>query len=237
MNAIISIAVVAAILLACGIALGRADIRYFRPRWLLLALGLVLAEDTLLTNAYGLLPTMIAGSWNWQGKGLALIALLVIASHRHFGREKVGLTYRQRAGSLAACLPVVVLYLSFFVALALATPNEPVSGQDIAFQLTMPGLEEELFYRGVLLFALNEAFRRRWSFLGVEWGWGALLSSVLFGLAHALSFENGSLAFEPIVFGLTAVPSLLGVWLRERSGSLVLPVIVHNAGNALPMFL
>ena len=101
----------------------------------------------------------------------------------------------------------------------------------------MPGREEELFYRGLLLFALNEAFRRRCNFLGIEWGWGALLSSVLFGLAHGFSFSSGAFAFDPIIFGLTAIPSLLGVWLRERSGSLLLPVIVHNAGNSLPMLL
>lgn len=235
MNAVISIAAVAGILLVCGIALGRADNRYFKPRWLLFAVGLVVAEDALLTNAYGLLPTVIAGNWNWQGKGLALIALLAIASHRQLGWERVGLTYQQRAGSLLACLPVVAAYLLFFFAVALAIPNETVGGEDIAFQLTMPGLEEEMFYRGVLLFALNEAFGRRWRFLGVEWGWGVLLSSILFGLAHAFSLGDGGVAFDPIVFGLTAVPSLLGVWLRERSGSLVLPVLVHNAGNTLPM--
>lgn len=237
MNAVISIATIAAAFLLGGLALGLADKQYFRSRWLLIAVALVIVEDTLLTNFYGLLPALIPGNWNWQGKGLALIALLVIAAYPRFGWKRVGLTLRQRTGSLVTCLPVVAVYFLIFVAVGLAMPNEAVEGEDIAFQMTMPGAEEELFYRGMLLFALNEAFRRRWRFLGIEWGWGALLSSILFGLAHAFSIGNGGFSLNPIIFGLTAVPSLLGVWLRERSGSLLLPMIVHTAGNTLPMLL
>ncbi len=235
MNAINSILMIAAILLLVGLALGLDDRRHFSPRWLLVAIALVVADDAILTNFYGLLPSMIPGRWNWQGKGLALVTLLLVAAHWRLGWVNVGLTLRQRAGSLAACLPVVAIYLGFFFAIGLAMPNDAVGGEDIAFQLTMPGAEEELFYRGVLLFAFNEAFRRRWHFIGIDWGWGAALSSALFGLAHAFGVGNDGVTFDPIVFGLTAVPSLLGVWLRERSGSLLLPIIVHNAGNALPM--
>ncbi len=50
--------------------------------------------------------------------------------------------------------------------IALIFPGNPASGEDIAFQLTMPGLEEELFYRGILLFALDQAFTGRRRFLG-----------------------------------------------------------------------
>lgn len=235
MDAILSIALVAMSLLLVSLGLGLTDQKNFRVRWLLLALALLVAEDALLTNLYGLLPSVVPGDWNWQGKGLALLAMLVIGASPGFGWERIGLTLRQRSGSLRACLPVVAIYLSFFIAVGLVMPNEPVDPEDLGFQLTMPGAEEELFYRGVLLLALNEAFRRRWHFLGIDWGWGALLSSALFGLAHAFSLGSDGIAFDPIVFALTAVPSLLGVWLRERSGSLVLPFLVHNAGNALPM--
>ncbi len=48
--------------------------------------------------------------------------------------------------------------------------SEPASSEEIVFQLTMPGFEEELFYRGILLFALSQAFTDRIRFLGVDWG-------------------------------------------------------------------
>ena len=36
---------------------------------------------------------------------------------------------------------------------------------------------------------------------------------------------------------LTAIPSLLAVWLRLRTGSLLLPILLHNFGNAISLML
>jgi membrane protease YdiL (CAAX protease family) len=154
-----------------------------------------------------------------------------------FGWRKVGVTLAQAPGSLRAALPVMALYCAFFVAIALAFPNDPVSGEDIAFHLTMPGLEEEPFYRGVLLFALDRAFLGRWRFLGVDWGWGALLSCLLFGMAHAFGYSQGQFSFDALTMALTALPSLIAVWVRLRTGSVLLPVVMHNFGNVFPMVL
>src|SRR3546814_14011388 len=102
--------------------------------------------------------------------------------------------------------------------IALAFPSGTASADDVAFQLTMPGLEEETFYRGILLFALYRAFTGRVRFLGVEWGWGAVLSCLLFGMAHAFGFSDGQFSFDPLVVALTALPSFIGVWLTLRTG-------------------
>ena len=101
----------------------------------------------------------------------------------------------------------------------------------------MPGLEEEAFYRGVLLLMLGRAFTARLSFLGVEWHWGAVLSCVLFGLAHAFSFSNGAFAFDPLTMALTGVPSVIGVWLVLRTRSVLMPLLLHNFGNAITFLL
>lgn len=97
--------------------------------------------------------------------------------------------------------------------------RQPASAETIAFQLTMPGMEEETFYRGVLLLSLDQAFRGRVTVLGVDWGWGAVLSCALFGLAHAFGFSDGHFSFDPLTMALTALPSFLGIWLRLRTGS------------------
>lgn len=169
MNGLIGIGGVVAIILACGIAFGLLDRRNFSLPWLIAAAGLIVVNDALLTNLYGLLPRAVGGEWNWQGKTLALAATLAIAALPAFGWSRVGLTLRQHAGSLAACIPVALLYCAFFAALAFAFPPDPASQKTIAFQLTMPGLEEEPFYRGILLFAFDQAFRGRVRLLGVEW--------------------------------------------------------------------
>lgn len=236
MDGLFSIGLVLALLLAAGGAIGFAGRREaFSPRWLLAAAGLVLLNDALLTRFYGRLPDLIPGHWNWEGKILALLATLAVASLPVIGWTRSGLTLRQT--DLKAPLIVVSLYCLLFVGLALASPDDPATAETLAFQLTMPGLEEEAFYRGVLLLVLGRAFTGRVRFLGVDWGWGALLSCALFGLAHALGVSHGKVSFEPLIFALTAGPSLIGVWVRLRTGSILLPVAMHNIGNAASLLL
>lgn len=238
MDGIIGIAGVVAALLFAGGVIGLTQPGRFSLRWLLAAAGLVLLNDLLLTNGYGHIPAFLpSGDWNWQGKALALTATLAVAALPAFDWRGSGLTLRQAAGSLKPALPVALAYLGFFAALALLLPNESASGETIAFQLTMPGFEEEPFYRGVLLFALGRAFTSRVSLLGADWGWGAILSCTLFGMAHAFGYANGGFHFDATTFALTALPSFIAVWLVLRTRSILLPVILHNFGNAITLLI
>ena len=234
MNGLIGILGVGAILILAGVALGLLG-RKVSVRWLVVAVGLVVLNDALLTNGYGLIPRLFPDSdWNWQGKALALAATLLIAASA-FGWRDSRLTVAQATGSLKTALPVALLYIGFFTLIAWLFPNEPATAETVAFQLTMPGLEEEAFYRGVLLLALDRAFPDRRRILGVEWGWGALLSCLLFGLAHAFGYSEGGFSFDPVTMALTAVPSVIGVWLALRTRSILLPVVLHNFGNAITL--
>ena len=58
--------------------LGLFQRRSFDWRWLLVAVGLVVVNNLLLSRLYGLLPGV--GDWNWVGKVLALGGTLAIAS-------------------------------------------------------------------------------------------------------------------------------------------------------------
>lgn len=236
MDGIIGTSGVIALLLLMGGGLALLRPSLFDGRWLLVAALLVLVNDAMLTNVYGLLPDVFRGSdWNWQGKSLALIATLAIAALPAFGWKRSGLTWHQAAGSLKASLPVMLIYMGFFVGLAWAFPSGPASAETIAFQLTMPGFEEEPYYRGILLFALDRTFLARKSFLGVDWGWGAILSCVLFGLAHAFGYSDGQFSFDPLTMALTGVPSIIGVWLVLKTRSVLLPAVLHNFGNAITL--
>lgn len=227
----------AALLLGLGLALGLVRRADFDWRWLLAAVALVAFNNLLLSRGYRLIPAFLGGNWNWTGKALALAGTLAIASLPMFGWRRSGLTLEQQPGSLRAAIPVALLYCAFFLGIALAFSSPPPSREDVAFQLTMPGLEEELFYRGILLLALDQAFRARKRLLGVDWGWGAVLSCVAFGLAHALSYSKGEYSLDLSTMALTALPSFIAVWLRYRTGSVVLPVVLHNFGNAIGMLV
>ena len=237
MNGLIALGGIIFLLLAPGGLIGIADRNRFNVRWLLIAALLVAVNDFFLTRGYGLLPTFVHGEWNWQGKILALVATLAIAALPSFGWRRVGLTLRQRPGSLRAAVPVAALYCVFFVAVRLVFGGSTGTREEVLFQLTLTGFEEEPFYRGILLFTLDRAFTGRVRLLGVDLGWGALLSCALFGLAHAFSYSDGAFSFDPMMMALTAIPSLLAVWLRLRTGSLMLPVVLHNFGNAISLIV
>lgn len=237
MNGVISISAVLGLLLLGGGLIGLLDRKHFDPRWLFVSALLVLINDAMLTRAYGLLPDLVHGQWNWHGKVLALLVTLAIAALPAFGWRRVGLTFRQERGSLVAAIPVAAFYCAFFIVIALVFGGTDGSAEDMAFQLTLPGFEEEPFYRGILLSSLDNAFTARKRLLGVDWGWGALISCALFGLAHAFGYSDGAFSFDAITMALTAVPSLLAVWLRLRTGSLLLPVLLHNFGNAIGLLV
>lgn len=238
MDGIIDLGAVLIILLAFGVFIGLCDLKGFSPVWLIIAAGMVALNDALLTRFYGLLPNLFNTlNWNWEGKLLALAATLLIATLPAFGWKESGLTLAQAPGSLKSAVPVLVIYCAFFLALALTSSGGKTDAEAIGFQLTLPGFEEEPFYRGVLLLALDRAFTRRVRWLGVDWGWGAVVSSCLFGMAHALDYDHGHFSFDAATMAMTALPALIGVWLRLRTGSVLFAVIMHNFGNAISLLV
>lgn len=233
MDGLIALGGILAMLLAVGGLIGGADRRHFRFGWLLVAAGLVAIDDAMLTRFYGSLPDWLPGERNWQGKLMALAATLAIAALPAFGWRRLGLTLAQAPGSLRSGLAVSAIYCAIFLGLAAVFPNDPPQVENTAFQLTMPGLQEEPFYRGVLLFALDRAFTGRVRMLGIDWGWGAILSSLLFGLAHAFSYGAEGFSLDPLTLLLTGGPALIAVWVRVRTGSVLLPILMHDFGNTV----
>ena len=236
-DALISVLAIIGGLLVVGTLLGLLDRKNFRPAWLLVAGAMFFINDLALTHFYGLLPELVGDDWNWTGKLIALAITLAIAAHPAFGWERSGLTLKQKPGSLVPALIVSAVLAALFVYFALTSDDGGASTETFAYQLTMPGLEEEPFYRGILLLALYEALRGRVRALGIAWGWGALLSCALFGMAHAFGFQDGGFEFDLMTFLLTGVPSLVLVWLRERTGSVLIPILLHNFGNSIGHFV
>jgi membrane protease YdiL (CAAX protease family) len=207
--------------------------RSFNLRWLVIALAVYVLYDFLLTRGFYLIPHWPAeANWNWLGKFMSLGGMLAVAALPMFAFERAGITLKQKPGwplAFIALIPLTAFYLYF----ALSANDGPDDLETIAFQWTMPGFDEEVFYRGVLLLAMNEAFRARVNVLGAPIGYGGLLTCVVFGLAHAMGYGADGFSFEPVYFLLTGVPSFLLLWMRERTGSIVLPIVAHNIANGI----
>ncbi len=81
--------------------------------------------------------------------------------------------------------------------------------------LLLVALSEEVFFRGFFYSVYeNEELLKGWLTKN------NLISSFLFGVAHALIFYN------PLMFKVF-FPSLVMGWLYERSGSLLAPIVFH----------
>ncbi|WP_133162140.1 CPBP family intramembrane glutamic endopeptidase, BDIM_20840 family [Hyphococcus luteus] len=205
----------------------------FRLNWFVGALLLYALYNFLLTRAFFSIPNFPpAAGWNWLGKSMSLAGMLVVASLPVFGVRRTGITHFQLRGSWPAFL-LLALLCGFFFYMAVSNADGRDDWETIAFQWTMPGIDEEIFYRGVLLLAMNEAFTARVSIIGTPIGYGGLLTSILFGLAHGMSFGESGFDFDMIAVASTGAPSLLLLWMREKTGSVVLPIIGHNVANGV----
>jgi len=203
----------------------------FRPNWFAGALLLYIFYEILLTNGLYSLPNLAPeAAWNWQGKLLALSGMLLVAASAKFGFDRIGVTLRQKPGYQPAMWVLIFLSMVIFY-FAITTGDGPDDLETVLFQWTMPGLDEEVFYRGVLLLAMNEAFRPRRMILGAPIGYGGILTAVLFGIAHALNFGADGYSFDAMTFAVTGIPSLILLWMREKTGSLLIPVLAHNVAN------
>lgn len=148
--------------------------------------------------------------WNWVGKSVSLIiALAVISNFRPLSQREFGLT---RKFTLSEARPLLLICLVYFVLrifLYIVSIDGYISFdiETVLFQATLPGLEEEVVFRGFLLTILNHVFvRSRWRLANVSFGWAAIITSVLFGLVHGISIESQftsihSLSSEPCSTG------------------------------------
>lgn len=174
----------------------------------------------------------------WQGMLLeALFALVVIAALR-MGAE-AGLTLRIDARAWRAAL-LATLLLAVFVALRsvglLALGMGSGGGWPgwafLLYQASMPGIAEELVYRGVIQSRLNRLFGARWNLFGARVGWGFVITAVLFWAVHAFRVEPGAgLSFYWPTLTLQLWAGLVFGWIRERTGSLIPAIVSHNILN------
>lgn len=168
-------------------------------------------------------------NYNWQNK-LFLLALMVLAVRLwpSLSRGAVGVR-RPRRGWW---IPVLVV---FAVMLGLNLVGEALMEPDaeaLLFQAIVPGLDEELLFRGLLLTLVQRSLTGRRSMWRSEVGWEVPVTCLLFGLAHGLSVEGGwAMTFDLGQVLFTGLVGLMLVWIRIRWASLWPAVLAHNAFN------
>ena len=231
MNTVILLTVIGIILCIPGF-LKKNDSK----KYLLFFIVFFFIDQLLTRNFYFPEFITIGTEWNWTGKiASALFSLIVILVLRKKFLIDFAFTLKQRKGSLKPTLITVgILLIIGLIVLWLYSSKGNPTLETHLFQLTMPGIAEELAFRGLFLGLLNNVFKKTCKIFGAEMGWGVVVTSLLFGLWHGIGFDNASnfyFNFEPIL--MTLMAGFVLAWLRERTGSLLIPVLFHNLINEL----
>ncbi len=176
----------------------------------------------------GFLPAFLVSvllTWaDWQQwSGVLVIVAALIAGLVWFGwaaRKKNSWQEAGMAGGLllvplaAALLPrlgevlLAIVYFYFFVALS-----------------------EETLFRGYLQVRLNSVLGRPFRFFGIQWGWGLIVSAVLFGFWH-WGWVPGEVRWTQVVWTMFA-GLFLGM-VREKSDGVIAPALLHGVINYGP---
>jgi hypothetical protein len=213
------------------------------PKWTPLVqvfVFLALSSLLLFVHLHHLIPGLPRQHFNWDGKllSVALVPAFIALTPR-LGFAECGFTLKQDGGARAAILCGLLACALLWTAGVLAGGHLKTPGTEaLLYQAIIPGIHEEPTYRGVALLLFDRAFQdRKWKLLGAPIGWGAVLTSVFFGVGHGLGFEHGQIQIAWIPILLTGAVGFLLAWMRARTGSLVLPVAFHNIINVGNQFI
>lgn len=207
--------------------------KYFDKR-LTLAFGLLFAAylglDDLVTGLPSSSPafSFIGGDWNWSGKIYSLLLSIVVVLGLGIKPKALGLTLAQR--NLTASLIALFLFVLWGLSLGLLFKPSMPSVETLAFQASMPGIVEELVYRGIAPALLLGVIRGKEPSPGIPWA-VVFITAVIFGIWHGLSYSDAAFSFDPMSAVFPFIGSIAGGWLRFNSGSLLFPILAHSLAN------
>lgn len=92
-------------------------------------------------------------------------------------------------------------------------------------------MSEEILFRGYIQSRLNTVYGRTKRLFGTRWGWGLIISSILFGLWH-LGWNTGTTNWPQVLWTMFA--GLIFGFVREKSESIIAPTILHGIMNYGP---
>lgn len=201
----------------------------------LLFLIVVFFVFNLVNNIALFIPALTFGTTlNWSGKIITTVyCLICIGLFKRFIPEiDFGLTFKQRKNSVKPVLLTLVVILGIETVLFYTLwGKSDVSLADHLFQLTMPGISEEIAYRGLMLGILNYLFVQTRQVAGAPMGYGSIVVTLVFAFCHGFSFSSDMQLHLNFWVMLIPLISIIFVWMRSRTGSLLYPVITHNITN------
>jgi uncharacterized protein len=201
---------------------------------LTLALGFLFAVYVGLDDLVTGLPPAVAelrfvnSRWNWSGKTYSLILSIIVIIGLGMGSKAVGLVLPQR--KLMICSIALIPLSLIGVLLGFIFKPSPPSAETFVFQAMMPGLAEELAYRGIAPALLLGLIRGKSLSETIPWT-VICIAAVPFGVVHGLGYSGGEFSFDMVNALYICSGGIIYGWMRFASGSLLFPFLAHSCGN------
>ncbi len=191
---------------------------------------LYLGLDDFLTGLPSLYSgfDIFGGSWNWSGKVYSIILSFMVVYFLKLSPQAVGLTLKQNNISLG--FVSVFLFALWGAGLGAIFKPETANVETVLYQAVMPGVAEEIVYRGILPAILLGLFWRKADINEISWGL-IITTSMVFGVWHSINYDGRSFSFDFMSAIFPFIGSLAGGWIRFKTGSLVFPIISHGVAN------
>jgi membrane protease YdiL (CAAX protease family) len=203
-------------------------------RWglLLLVLSLVVLDVALIE-----IPRVDGFQhlhWSWQESLLSTAwPFLLVALVPGISVASVGVASRFRPGWLKPSIVAGLMALAVPALFFILGVRKKLDAEGWAFLLIMPGLAEELVFRGVYQSLLNRAFGKSWRLANAEFGWALIVTAILFAGFNGLVVVDDQLHSHLVLHAAIApfLMSLVSGWIRERTNSVWPSVFGHNLSN------
>lgn len=181
-------------------------------------------------------PTL---QYSWIPKLLSLVFVVVIYSifmptlFKKFGWHiKFDKKYLKVSLLLSLSLILIKCIPNY-----LDTSRETVTLERWLYQLSLPGLEEEIIFRGLLLVLLREMFTTDALIPAKKFAPDILIITLVFALAHSFQVDRTwHISFQAMPFVSAGLGGFVYSWLRVKHDSLAPAIICHNAVNTLITF-
>ncbi len=165
--------------------------------------------------------------WNWTGKILGILwGITCYFLFKKYFADNNFFTLKQNKKNFKKALTAGIAIGLFTMILSFFAGKSKFDFETLTFQLTLPGIDEEIMFRGILLCLLASSLKGKIFFLGNP---SIFLTSVLFGLMHALTMtKNYSFTFDPIYFIYTTTAGYIFGWTTIKSRSILLAIFSHG---------
>lgn len=180
---------------------------------------------------------LVEGNWNWSGKIFATLASIVFYYFtRQYFQNHQFVKLKQEKNKRKNVVIVFAIILLYALVEGILFYNKGLNWETLLFQATVPGIEEEIAFRAIMLGLLstllvNKKKIFRW-YLKFPAIW---IIGLLFGFVHALKLgTDWNLSFNAVYFVKTFLLGIAWSWMTLKTKSIFLSMVSHNLSNFIP---